>query len=177
MLGHLVQWDRDCYTISGRSTSILSFGSVHVPETRQTNGKVACRNVVLDIACFGAENGVCCHHAQLREHDGRHSPLVAIRDHREAISRDGAHSVARDGEQLRVRRGVSHVLDDLRHRELQAIVRSDVGPEHEDQKIDLPVTNNGPKYTPVEGLLFLSVFGPDTPSCNLAELEVTDLVW
>jgi hypothetical protein len=64
----------------------------------------------------------------------------------------------------------------LRHRELQTVVRGDVGPEHEDQKVDLPVTDNSPQYTPIERFLFLSTFGPDATCSNLAKLEVADLV-
>lgn len=162
--------------LAGTRYQTLSARRIHLPETRKTDGEVASRDVVLDVACLGAEDGICCHHAQLWKHDRRHPPLVAIRDHREAISCDGAHGVARDRQQLRVRGGVSHVLNDLRHRELQTVVRGDVGPEHEDQEIDLPITDNSPQYTPVKSLLFLPALRPNATCCNLAKLKVADLV-
>lgn len=40
----------------------LSSSQFHLPEARKTDGKVACWYVVLDVARFGAEDGICCYH-------------------------------------------------------------------------------------------------------------------
>lgn len=70
------------------------------PKTGKTYRKIAGRNVILNISCLGAENGICCDHAKLRENNCWHAPFEAIADHGEAVSRNSADEVARDGQEL-----------------------------------------------------------------------------
>ena len=138
-----------------------------LPETCQTDSKVTSGNVVLDIIGFGTQDAVCDDNAKLWNHDSRHPPLETIRDDREPIRCNRTGRISGDRQQLSIGRCVSHILDDLRHRELQTVVGSHVAPEHEDQEVYFPIHEDGAENAPVECLLFMTL-GFDAACRDLA---------
>lgn len=103
-------------------------------------------------------------------------PPVAIGAEGESIRRQSSNHISRHRHQLSIGRCVSHVLDDLRHGELQPIVGRDIGPKGKDEEVDFPIRQDAEQDAAVETLLAILIRAVDTAG-GLAELEVADLFW
>ena len=71
------------------------------------------------------------------------------------------------GQELRIRRSVSHVLNDLGHGEFETIIGCDVRPEHDDEEVDFPVAQHRPENLPVDTFIVGLALGLDSPSGHL----------
>lgn len=121
----------------------------------EDDGEVADGDVILDVCGKGVEHGKRNDDEGLAGHDGRHAPSGFVREKRGEIGGYRTANVGRDGEQLRIGGRVSHVPDDLRKRELQAIVWHGIRPKVQDLQIQVPVCNDVLERLPVEFLAAL----------------------
>lgn len=150
--------------------------------TSDEHSEVAKRHIVGNVLSLHEENRVSDDQEGLCTHDERHAPDEPIREQRRAQGRNGSHRVWRCCQELCLGGCETHVLDDLGHGELQAVVGD--GIRHEDYRlqVELPICEHLLQYVPVEGLFLVGALDEDLlfPSSavqHVDDVEEARLIW